>query len=267
MTLKLIKGLEDVGNTWCDFGIIPFTPQITNWENFPEADSYFVHCSTKGLRVLTEGKFKPTEIFVGADEAHAEKLIAACRRGIFYDEERFDMSKYLPNMKRHLLNGHGEIMTVRELMDQSFKTPKFVKPGRDLKLFTGAVLDANIKFSEYLDTIQYDTHFHASLDENVIVADPVEILAEWRFFVVSGSIAAASQYRRFGQMKWTSSVPRHVMDAAQKMAGIYKPAKCFTMDLALTGDLDLKIVEYNCINCSGLYNASVGNLAFELRWV
>ena len=266
MTLKLIRGLEQSGGTWSDFGLIPFTPEMTNWENFPDAESYFVHCSTKGLRVLTEGKFKPTEIFVGADEAHAQNLLERCRRGIFNDEERFDMSVYIKDLKRHMLNGHGDVMTVRELMDQSFKTPKFVKPGRDLKLFTGAVINENVKFSEYLDTIQYDTHFSSSMDENVIVADPVEILAEWRFFVVKNSIAAASQYRKFGQLKWTRDIPTHIMEGAKKMVGLYKPARCFTMDLALTGNLDLRIVEYNCINCSGLYNADVGELAFELRW-
>lgn len=266
MTLKLIRGLEHVDNTWCDFGLIPFTPEVTNWESFPEADSYFVHCSTKALRIFTEGTIPATEIFVGADEEHAEKLLKRIRNGIFYDADRFDMSKYMKHVPRQLLNGRGEIMKLGELMERSFKTPKFIKPGRDLKLFTGAVLEAGTKFSEYLNTIQYDMHFHTSMDENVIVADPVEILAEWRFFVVKGSIAAASQYRKFGQLKWTRDIPTHILEGAKKMVGLYKPARCFTMDLALTGNLDLRIVEYNCINCSGLYNADVGELAFELRW-
>lgn len=266
MTHGLIKGLEHSGGTWSDFGIIPFTPEITNWENFPDVDTYFIYCSTKGLRVLTEGKFKPTEIFVGASEEHAQKLLERCRRGIFYDDKRFDMSVYIKDLKRHLLNGHGDIMTVRELMGTSFKTPKFVKPARDLKIFSGTVIDANTKFSEYKNTIQYDIQFNSSMDENVIIADPVEILAEWRFFVVKSSIAAASQYQKFGKLVQSRHIPTHIMDAAKKMVGLYKPARCFTMDLALTKNLDLKVVEYNCINCSGLYDADVGALAFELRW-
>lgn len=267
MTAKLLRGLEQSGGAWADFGIIPFTPEITNWQNFPKADSYFVYTSTKGLRVLTEDKFKATEIFKGADEETANGLLAACRRGIFYNEDRFDMSQYLPHLRRHLLNGHGEVMKLRDLMTMSFKTDKFIKPGRDLKIFTGAVVDAGTSFEEYLETIQYDQHFQHSMDENVIVADPVEILAEWRFFVVKTSVVAASQYRKFGKMHWSSDVPGYVMDAAKKMAGVYRPARCFTMDLAMTKNLDIKIVEYNCINCSGLYNARVGDLAFELRWV
>lgn len=266
MTTKLLKGLEQSGGTWTDFGLIPFTPEITNWQSFPKADSYFVHCSTKALRILTEDKFKPSEIFIGADEQHASDLLQACRRGIFYDADRFDMSKYLKDLKRHLLNGHGEVMTIRELMSKSFKVDKFIKPGRDLKLFTGGVVSAGTTFEEYLETIQYDQYFQHSMDENVIVSDTVDILAEWRFFVTGGKVAAGSQYRKFGKMHWTSDIPSYVYDEARRMAGIYKPAKCFTMDLAMTADLQIKIVEYNCINCSGLYNANVGNLAFELRW-
>jgi hypothetical protein len=267
MTAKLLRGIEQSGGSWTDFGLIPFTPEITNWQNFPKADSYFVYTSTKGLRVLTEDKFAATEIFKGADEETANGLLAACRRGIFYNEDRFDMSQYLPHLRRHLLNGHGEIMKLRDLMPMSFKTDKFIKPGRDLKIFTGAVVDAGTTFEEYLETIQYDQYFHHSLDENVIVSDPVEILAEWRFFIVKGSVVAGSQYRKFGKMHWTSDIPAYVHSEAKRMSGIYRPAKCFTMDLAMTGDLKIKIVEYNCINCSGLYNANVGNLAFELRWV
>lgn len=267
MTLKLIRGLEHVDNTWCDFGLIPFTPEVTNWESFPEADSYFVHCSTKALRVLTEGKFAPTEIFVGAEEAEAQELLNRCRRGIFYDEQRFDMSFYLPLIKRHLLNGHGEIMKLRDLMTMSFKGDKFIKPGRDLKLFTGGIVQGGTTFEEYLETIQYDQHFQHSLDENVIVSDSVEILAEWRFFVVKNNVVAGSQYRKFGKMHWTSDIPMYVIETAKRMVGIYKPSRCFTMDLAMTGDLNIKVVEYNCINCSGLYNSDVESLAFELRWV
>ncbi len=265
MITKLLRGIENSGGSWTDFGLIPFTPEITNWQKFPQTDSYFVYTSTKGVRVLTEGKFAATEIFKGAEPDHAEQLLAACRKGIFYDEERFNMSMYLHDLRRHLLNGHGEIMKLRDLIPKSFKTDKFVKPGRDLKLFTGDILPAGTTFEEYLNTIQYDQHFHQSMDENVIVSDPVEILAEWRFFVVKGKVVAGSQYRKFGKTQWTSNIPTYVYEEAKRMSSVYKPAACFTMDLAMTGDLKMKIVEYNCINCSGLYEANVANLAFELR--
>ena len=266
MTLKLIRELEDSGSTWCDFGLIPFTTEVTNWENFPEADAYFLHGSTKALRVFTEGKVPATEIFVGATEEHAEKLLARVRKGIFYDADRFDMSQYLPEIRRHALNGRGEIMKLHELMDRSFSTPKFVKPGRDLKIFNGAVIEANTKFSDYIGTTQHDSYFNESMDENVIVADPVNILAEWRFFIVGHHVAAASQYKYFDKVKPSAYVPHHIKEAAKKMMNNYRPAKCFTMDLALTDTFDLRIVEFNCINCSGVYAANVSDLAFELRW-
>lgn len=266
MTDRLLSGLEHAGAKFTDFGVIPFTNEITNWEQFPDRE-VFLHCSTKVLRIFSNEKISPTEIFNGAPEDVAQDLYDRCKRGLYYDMDKFDMSLYMEKLRARLLNGHGEIMTVGDLMEKSFRTPKFVKPGKDLKLFAGDVLDANTKFVEYLDSKTVDASFYDCMDDRVIVSDLVEILAEWRFFVVAGKVVAWSQYRKHGQLKWQRHVPDHVLDAASKMARMYEPAKAFTMDLAMTKDLELKIVEYNCVNCSGHYHADVGALAWALRKV
>ena len=44
-----------------------------------------------------------------------------------------------------------------------------------------------------------------------------------------------------------------VLKRAQEYALLYTPADIFTMDLARLNDGSIKIIEYNCFNCSGVY--------------
>lgn len=262
---KLLSGLESMGNTWSDFGLIPFTTELTNWENIP-AEPVFMHTSTKGVRILTEGTATPTEIFAGASEEQAQQLFDRCKAGIFYDTNRFDMAEYLPHLRRHMVNGNAKFVKLEELMSMKFSRPMFVKPTSDLKLFTGGILPADTLFSDYIEQQTIDGLFHKSMDSTALVGDLVELLAEYRFFVVAGKVVSWSQYRKFGKQAWVRDIPQYVVDAAKNMARIYSPARCFTMDLAITGNLELRIVEYNCINCSGHYEADIADLAFALRW-
>lgn len=267
MIKKLLNDIQEGGSSWKDFGIPTNTTSITNWQNFPEVDSYFLSGSTKALSILTDDSIDATEIFVGADKTHAENLVRKIRNGIFYDHERFDMAFYKWHVGRHLLNRDCDIITLGELMDMSFDTPKFVKPTSDLKLFDGGVIPANVKFRDYLNTIKYHCTLNSNMGAKVVVANCTKILAEWRFFVTGNRVRAGSQYRKNGEMNVSKQIPYYVWEAARRLQGVYQPAKCFTMDLCMTDDLQIKIVEYNCINCSGFYEADVSSLAFELGWL
>ena len=48
------------------------------------------------------------------------------------------------------------------------------------------------------------------------------------------------------------------------MISIYQPAEAFVMDICLTPD-GWKIVEINCINCSGFYNGDMQKLLIALE--
>lgn len=51
---------------------------------------------------------------------------------------------------------------------------------------------------------------------------------------------------------------------ARDMARIYCPAKAFVLDICLYQD-EYKIVEINCINCSGFYDADMSKLIQALE--
>lgn len=48
------------------------------------------------------------------------------------------------------------------------------------------------------------------------------------------------------------------------MIKLYQPGRAFVIDVALTDD-GLKIVELNCINCSGFYEADIQKIIMSLN--
>jgi len=54
------------------------------------------------------------------------------------------------------------------------------------------------------------------------------------------------------------------MDYAQRMADLYCPAKAFVMDVCMI-ESGMKIVEVNCINCSGFYDTDIQKLVASLE--
>lgn len=269
LTDRLIKDLAKAGCTWSDIGVIPFTNEITNWENIP-SNKLFVHCSTKVLDIFSR-PVPAHEIFHGASWEDATWKYMAMRDGLFYKKENFDQTVYSQlntprgRLYADLVNGGCQVYSVRDAMDRSFTRDRFIKPGPDLKLFSGSILPAGQTLRELLATQTVSSTFDESLEERVIVAPLIDILGEWRFFVVNGRVITGSQYRKHGALVPSAQVPDYVTRHAQELADVYHPAPAFTIDLALTDDLELKIMEYNCVNCSGLYEADVVKLANALK--
>lgn len=266
---KIIRDLAAVDIPFVDFGVIPFTNEITGWENFRPTPG-FIHCSTKALKILTDDSIDPTTIFVGADAAKAKKLLMTMRAGLFYERQRFDQDLYrrsrLLNSRKALLNHDARYVRMGDILHEEMKYDVFIKPTEDLKLFKGGIVPAGYSLHRHVTSGTVDAEFldKAAEDKMVLIAQEKHISHEWRFFIVNHEPIAWSQYMTHGRIKYDSHVPDYVIDAAKKMCTWYKPAFAYTMDLCLTHDAEIKIVEYNAINCSGLYHADVNALAHRL---
>ena len=70
---------------------------------------------------------------------------------------------------------------------------------------------------------------------------------------IDGKIVSGSAYRQNGIVGYNKIVPDIVWDKAREYAKLYKPADIFTIDLARLDDGSIRIIEYNCFNCSGVY--------------
>lgn len=264
---SLTEGLDASGTKWIDFGTIKGAPEITNWESFIAEDYVFPYCSTKILKILTEGKIDPKDIFVGSNSDDADYLYNLFKHGMYYDIKKFDMSYYCsdPILSHKLLNGACHITPLGDLIDVQWPERTFIKPGKDLKLFTGFVIEAGSTIRQHLDNHKVIGGYEPHFDELIISSKPKDIFAEWRFFVVNGKVVAGSQYREGNKMKIDGYTPQDILDEAMRWSQVYTPATCFVMDLALTEYHEIEIIEYNCINCSGLYESNVASLASALN--
>lgn len=93
----------------------------------------------------------------------------------------------------------------------------------------------------------------------VIISEPKNILAEWRWFIVNGEIVDGAMYKNRGQLVKVYETDKQVIEEAQKFADGWLPNMNCVMDLALT-ERGLKVIEFNCINSSGFYNHDVNKI-------
>jgi hypothetical protein len=135
----------------------------------------------------------------------------------------------------------------------------FVRPDVVTKTFAGRVFDFD---TEEDDIYALDKYERIDLSELVVIAEPKDIIAEFRHFVVNGVVVAESQYRRDGKLdiridvtEENSYVAR--MIAAKKITIMeqkvdWEPDTVYVVDTAETVD-GPRIIEFNSASCSGLY--------------
>lgn len=244
-----VAPLRELGIEVIPFGIIPFTTQITGLEDLDPNDDYIVRCGTKLISLLFG-----TETVEGVTPEVLQKI----RQGVCYDARNFDQQHYSTIKCIPVLNNDSEYLdlSVEKNLYASFSTDKFVKPSSDLKAFTAGILEAGEVLKYYIEN-QYHRPDYAQ--ESVLVSSVKRVNEEYRFICLEGNVVGSSRYYKNGKLNVSSEVPRNVQVAAMKYACYYMPADIYTMDLAVTDD-GIKVVEYNCWNCSGLYAMDVKEL-------
>lgn len=160
-------------------------------------------------------------------------------------------------------NGDFVIMEWGNCPVQIKNFPKFIKPMHSEKFFTGRIFES----IGDLNNAQLSTSFIS--DENkveVLVCDPVGIVKEIRFFVVDGKVSTASVYKVNGIPKYDGVKEYHPawgkVEELIKSYGV--PEEAFVVDMGLCGN-KWKIVEFNCIQSSGLYSCDTDYLVQDLK--
>lgn len=223
-------------------------------ENLPEIYGYnpFISlASIKGLKIsqnLTENNFNSLEDF---------KLFANnFKKSFFYDIEKFDQ-KYYKNLELPLLNKESEIINLECNLKRTFEEDIFIKPTSDLKGFVGGILRKGETIEEF---IKKSSRMPNWIKEPSLISKVKDIHSEYRFFIVDNEIVASSRYMLEKSVIPSKDIPEEVMIIAPKYAKLYNPNRVFTMDLALLKNGSIEIVEYNCFNGSGTYDAVLDNL-------
>lgn len=183
--------------------------------------------------------------------------------GSMYNENH-DFEVYALHYGDNMLNWDGQTMHFMEnvpLEDYMF----FARPTKDTKVFSGQVFTQD-SWKEYVQgVIENDAIKSITSETRILVAPLKETWQEVRCWIVDGKVITASRYRLGRHVKYQNYDDETLyVDFAQKMADIYQPAKAFVMDVCLYND-ELKIVEINCINCSGFYQGRMGKVIYALE--
>lgn len=187
-------------------------------------------------------------------------------RGNYFDPSTFHYGVWLKHRSDMLNSG---VMTIAEaiqfLKSQDSKSVWFTRPCEDLKQYSGQVIEAEDCCNWLKDAIQCESSGSYKLepDTEIILCQPKNIQAEWRWFVVNGQVVSGSMYRFKGQLQKAEELDPYVIREAQYFADDWLPHRNCVMDLALV-DGEMKVIEFNTINSSGFYDHNVEMIISEL---
>jgi hypothetical protein len=145
----------------------------------------------------------------------------------------------------------------------------FVRAFDDTKALAGQVLtkeqiEATVSATAFLKKEEF---FAESLNPTteLMVSSPVDILAEWRLWIVDDKVATYSRYKLGDTVRWVHAIDEDVIPFADTMIAKnpnYAPA--YVMDICRTAE-GLKLLETNSINSAGLYKGNLMDLVNALE--
>jgi hypothetical protein len=184
--------------------------------------------------------------------------------GSLYNDNH-DLVVQMPYFKKHLLNGDGWIISVEDKLPEKLPYGFFARPTKDTKQFSGQVFTHH-SWYEWIENLENsNTKQNLSNETKVLVAPLKTTQQEIRCWIIDGEPVTMSQYKigaRVNYLNMDHNEEAYIF--AKNMAKIYQPARAFVLDICLFND-DYKIVEINCINCSGFYDLNMSKLIQALE--
>jgi len=167
------------------------------------------------------------------------------------------------------LNDDAQRMRLSKVHDwwltQGMGKSFFIKPDGDAKVFAGSVMDGT-EFWEWDNRLRNVDWFKGQ-DPLVVVSKPKSLGREWRFVVVGDKISDASLYMNFGRVIPERGAPAKVRAFVMHAHAKNAPAPVYVIDIAETEeDLgQLKVIERNTFNHSGLYGCDVATIVDDIN--
>ncbi|MBP6634197.1 MAG: ATP-grasp domain-containing protein [Kofleriaceae bacterium] len=186
-----------------------------------------------------------------------------------YDLDDVDFEVQRAHWGRHLLNADSVVVPFAQV-ELAAGAAWFVRPVADSKVFAGQVvhdLDAFRAWQRRVCELGHGDSDGATLrgDTLVQVAPVRELHAEYRFWIVGGRVATASEYRRGGEVVYREHRGGDALHAyAQARVEEWQPHRAFCLDLADTPE-GPAILEINTLNAAGFYAADLQRLIIALE--
>lgn len=177
-----------------------------------------------------------------------------------------DIEVYGKYYGKNMLNHDGITMCLADPLPD-WAEYFFARPTKDTKSFTGQLFSReawNEWVAQALEVADNNDHISAKpplmRDTKVQIAPLKQIEQEIRCWVVNGKVVTASRYKLGARVIYQNyDDESYFIEFAQKMVDLYQPAEAFVIDICLANG-ELKVVEINCINCSGFYHGNMNKL-------
>lgn len=143
----------------------------------------------------------------------------------------------------------------------------FIRPLHDNKAFAGSALSRQ----DFIEWRKRCKSHLATDDLPVLVASIKDICSETRLFIIDRKIITGSLYKMGGKMSISPLVDPMVKEFANDLISKeFQPEKAYVMDIALINTqagIHPKVVELNCINCSGFYSSDIARIVEHLNFI
>lgn len=220
-------------------GVIPFSHEITSIDPIV------------GLRHIPYGSTTFVEIAHGIGW-----------KGLSFDPETFNYKAWNTN-RDDMLNCNNTVLTawdmIGHLKNREDGDRIFMRPVLDLKQFSGHVSTVKEAIDFLTGALLAKSTVSTRLTPHslVMVNQPHELVAEWRWFIVGGRVIDGSRYRKHGEPSKKHMQDESLYGLIQSLADKWLPSACCVMDTCLLENGETKIVEFNCINGSGFYDHDI----------
>lgn len=227
---------------------------------FPGSELVREHLVARGLSpiivarrdVLMGTLPKLPAVCVGYGTMHTMTRLARASTAVFDDYARLRCSSYYPRIY-DLLGRTAILVPFNALpsldLARMFGPRVFVRSDTNYKLFPASLLEVTAVAS-WLET--YQEH----RDELVVVAEPIPIAAEYRCFCRAGSFVCGSSYSSAAPdgpyVPVPDDVQRFAEDAARRL-----DMRMLTIDVAVSPDAALRVVEIGGVNSWGVYGSNL----------
>lgn len=172
----------------------------------------------------------------------------------------------------YLLNGADALfLTLRDVPEQLADDGKnwFLRPVGDNKEEPGNVKSTGeiIELANKVLALEEHDIPEGSLrhDTEMMLTEPVHILKEWRLWAVRDVIVTFSLYKEGARVVYRHEIDEDALEFAKRLVEAnpnYAPA--YVIDICRTDD-GLKMLETNCINAAGFYEADLLKLASSIN--
>jgi hypothetical protein len=229
---KWFAALTKLDSPYREIKIIPFSDELMDVQ--VETEFAIAHGSTTLIRNAPKKPWNP---------------------GIFFNPYNFKPSTWREKYGREFVNYNGLVGMLGHAKFMPYGDHMFIRPNGDFKDFSGSVVSKE-GIEKFIEETSLGGHLFDNLLE-IYMSPEIDIVEEWRIFIVDGKAVSASKYKVRTMLDKKAGAPPEVIEYANKLAQIWSPEKAYVMDICRIVGSELKLLELNCFNASGVYDAPI----------